>query len=265
MRKKLLVALALSAVLALAVTSVASAVKITLRAGNLITTFGGTVSPTGMPKKRFTPVKTRVFGNIRTSDGSHPSALREVVVDIDKDVRINARGLPACKPGQLVARNTRAAKRVCGKSTVGKGNANVEIEFPEQAPIVVKSPLTVFSGGQRGNKVKLLIHVFITVPVPAAIVTQVNITKRGTGVHTVSRVPVTAGGSGSALSFNFVLGRNYRFRGRKIGYFEARCPDRRFKVNAKKILFKNEARTAGAPAQTVMKGRLQVPCRPKGR
>lgn len=265
MRKKLLVTLALSAVLALAVTSVASAVKITLRAGNLVTTFGGTVSPVGMPKKRFTPVSTRIFGNIRTSDGTHPSALREVVLDIDKDTRINAKGLPACKPGQLVARNTRAAKRVCGRSTVGKGSANVQIAFPEQKPIVVPSPLTVFSGGQRGNKVKLLIHVYITVPVPAAIVTQVNITKRGTGIHSVSRIPVTAGGAGSALSFNFKLGRNYRFRGRKIGYFEARCPDRRFKVRTPKILFKNEARTPGVAARTVLKGGLVVPCRPKGR
>ena len=264
MRRNLMLGLAVAAVASLGVAAVASAVSTTLRAGNLIVTFGGSTSPSKLPKTKYAPVTTQIFGKIKTSDGTHPSAFREAIVDIDKDVKINAKGFPACKPGQLEARDTKAAMRVCGKTVVGKGIAHIEVAFPEQRPILVTSPITVFSGGQRGGKTKLLIHVFITVPAPAAIVTQVTIQKKGTGVHTISKIPVAAGGSGSALDFNFKLGKTYRYKGKKIGYFEARCPDGVFKVNAKKVLFKNEAQIPGVASQTVLKGGIAVPCKPKG-
>jgi hypothetical protein len=266
MRRKLTMALALVAVLSLGLAAVVSAklTTTTLRAGNLIVTFGGGTSPEKLPKKTYSPVTTTIYGKIKTSDGTHPSALREAVVDIDKDVKVNGQGFPSCKPGQLEARSTAAAMKVCGKSVVGKGVAHVEIAFPEQRPILVKSPITVFSGGHHGSTTKLLIHVFITVPVPAAIVTQVTIQKKGSGVHTISKIPVAVGGSGSAVDFKFQLGKTYSYKGKKIGFFEARCPDGVFKVNAPKILFKNEAQTPGVAAQTVLKGGLAVPCKPKG-
>jgi hypothetical protein len=264
MRKNLVRALALSAVLAIGVAAYASAAKITIQAGNLVTTFGGTASPKAMPKAKYVPVKTNIFGKISTNDGTHPSALREVVVDIDKDTKINAKGLPVCKAGQLEARDTKAAKKVCGSTTLGSGNAQVEIAFPEQKPILINSPLTVFNGGEKGGKVKLLIHVFITVPVPAAVVTEVTIQRKGSGIHSIAKVPVTAGGSGSAISFNFNLGRTFTYKGKKVGYFEAKCPDGKFKVTTPKILFKNEAKIPNVASQTTLKGSLFVPCTPKG-
>jgi len=264
MRRNLLVAIALSAALAVGVAAIASAASITVRAGNLITTFSGSASPKAMPKKEYVPATTNISGKIKTSDGTHPSALREVVVDIDKDVKINVKGLPSCKPGELEARDTKAAKKVCGDATIGSGGAHVEVAFPEQRPILINSPLTVFNGGESGGKVKLLIHVFLTVPVPAAIVTQVTITRKGSGIHTVSKIPVAAGGAGSAVDFNFKLGRTYTYKGKKVGYGEARCPDGKFKVNVPKILFKNEAKVAGVAPTTTLKGGLLVPCTPKG-
>jgi hypothetical protein len=264
MRRNLLVALALCTALAVGVAAIANAASITIRAGNLITTFGGTASPKAMPKNKYVPVTTNIFGTIKTSDGTHPSALREVVVDIDKDVKINVKGLPVCKAGQLEARDTKAAKKVCGATTLGSGIAHVEIAFPEQKPILVTSPITVFNGGEKGGKVKLLIHVFITVPVPAAVVTEVTIQRKGSGIHSVAKVPVTAGGSGSAIDFKFKIGRTFTYKGKKVGYGEAKCPDGKFKVSTPKILFKNEAKVPNVPATTTLKGSLFVPCTPKG-
>jgi hypothetical protein len=264
MRRKLMLTLALAAALSVSVVAVANAVQITLRAGNIVTTFGGTTSPKAMPKNSYVPVSTNIFGKINTANGNHPPALREVEFDIDKDVKINVKGYPACKSGQLTARNTSAAMKVCGKSVLGKGEAHVEIAFPEQNPIKVASPLTVFNGGEKGGKVKLLIHIFITVPVPAAVVTDVTISRKGSGLHSVSKIPVVAGGSGSALDFKFKLGKTYSYKGKKVGYFEAKCPDGVFKANVKKILFKNEAQTPGEGASTQLKGALAVPCTGKG-
>jgi hypothetical protein len=264
MRRNLLVALALSAALAVGVAAFATAATITVRAGNLITTFSGSASPKKLPRNEYAPASTHIKGKIKTSDGTHPSALREVVVDIDKDVKINVKGLASCKAGELEARDTKAALRVCGDSEIGKGIAHVEIAFPEQKPILVTSPLTVFNGGEKGGKVKLLIHVFITVPVPAAIVTDVTITRKGSGIHSVAKIPVAAGGSGSAIDFDFTVGKKYVYKGKKVGYGEAKCPDGKFKVNVPKILFKNEAKLPGVAPTTTLKGSLLVPCTPKG-
>lgn len=265
MRRNLMMALAIAAVLSLGVAAVASGLtSTTLRAGNLIVTFGGGTTPSKLSKSKYTPVTTTIFGSIKTSDGTHPSAFREAIVDIDKDVKVNVKGYPSCKAGQLEARDTKAAMRVCGDTVLGSGIAHIEVAFPEQRPIIVTSPITVFNGGESGGKVKLLIHVFITVPAPAAIVTQVTIQRKGSGVHTISKIPVAAGGSGSALDFNFKLGKTYSYKGKKVGYFEAKCPDGVFKVNAKKVLFKNEAQIPGVASQTTLKGSLAIPCKSKG-
>jgi len=244
--------------------AIAGAASFKVKSGKLEVTLGGTVSPSKLPKGQLAPVKTNISGKIETSDGSHPPALREVIVDIDKDAAIDSTGLPVCKPAQLQAQNTINAKKVCGAATVGSGLAHAEIAFPEQPPIVVKSPIIVFNGGTSGGKTKLLIHTFITVPIPAAIVTQVVVSKKGAGLRSVARIPVIAGGSGSALDFKFTLGRNYTYKGKKRSLLSAKCPDGKFRVSSPKILLKNEAAIEGFPAQTVLKGSVLVPCTPKG-
>jgi len=264
MRRNLMLALALAAVLSLGVTAIASALTSnTFRAGNLIVTAGGGTSPSTLSRTKYTPVNTTIFGKIKTSDGTHPSAMREVVFDIDKDVKLDVRGYPVCKAGQLTARPTSAARRVCGKTTLGTGIAHAQIAFPEQAPIKVTSPITIFNGGGNARKMKLLIHTFLTVPVPAAIVTQVTIQKKGTGIHSIAKVPVIAGGSGSVLDFRFKVGKTYKVGKQKRYYSSAKCPDGKFIARVPKALFKNEARVPGVAAQTVIKGSIAVPCKSK--
>jgi hypothetical protein len=260
----MILAIAVAGALSLGVAAVASAISFSVGAGNLRTTFGGSTSPKKLSKTQYTPVTTNIFGKITTSDGTHPAALREAVVDIDKDVKINVKGYPVCKAGQLEARDTKAAKKVCGNTILGEGTADAEIAFPEQKPLKVPSPLLVFNGGEKGGKVTLLIHTFITVPAPTAIVTTVTISRKGSGIHSVAKIPVIAGGSGSALDFSFKLGKTYSYKGKKVGYFEARCPDGVFKVDVPKILFKNEAHTSTGGDTTTLKGSLAVPCTPKG-
>lgn len=252
---------------ALGVAGVASAVKLTtttVRTGNLQIIFGGGIHQGTLPKHRFAPFKHTIVGTIETTDGTHPSAFRELVIDVDKDVKINTKGYSVCKAGQLEAQDTKSAKHVCGKTMIGEGKATAEIAFPEQAPIRVLSPLLIFNGGESGGKVRLLIHAFITVPVPAAIVTTVTILREGTGVHAIAKIPVIAGGSGSAVNFKFTLGKTFRYQHKMVGYFEARCPDGVFRVRSERGLFKNEAGTPGVAAQTVLTGDLGIPCVGKG-
>jgi len=264
MGRKWMLALAAAVALSLGAAVIASAVSFTNRVGNLIVTFGGEASPKKLPRHEYAPVVTTFFGKIKTADGTHPSALREVILDIDKDARVNVKGLPVCKPSQLEAQDTKAALKVCGDTLVGSGIAHAEIAFPEQPPVPVSSPLEIFNGGEKGGKVKLLIHSFLTVPVPAAIVTDVTIARKGGGLHSVARVPRIAGGSGSVVDFRFKVGKTYTYKGNKVGYGEARCPDGVFKVHVPKLLFKNETHEAGVAATTNVSGSAAVPCTPKG-
>jgi hypothetical protein len=154
------------------------------------------------------------------------------------------------------------------RALLGKGSAHVDIAFPEQPSIRVASPLLIFNGGTRGGKTTMFIHSFITVPVPAAIVTTLTIAKihKGRfGYRTVAKIPQIVGGSRSALDFKFTIAKKlFSFRHGRHSLLSAKCPDGRFKARILKALFRNEAHAPGVPSQTVLKSGLVVPCTPKG-
>jgi hypothetical protein len=127
--------------------------------------------------------------------------------------------------------------------------------LPEQHPIIVASPITVFNGGERGGKVTLLIHTFITVPAPAA--------RKGAGLHSVAKVPVIAGGSGSVLDFKFKLGRNYTYKGRRVGFLEA-VPRRRFQSDVAEDRLQERSSRPRRAGDHDPPGKPRHPCTPKG-
>jgi hypothetical protein len=135
--RKAAAAFALSAVLALAVAALAGAASTRAPIPQLILAAAAAVSPKAVPRKDYVPVSAHVFGKIKTSDGTHPSALREAIVDVDKDVRINARRYPSCDSGRHDLRgNPGAIKRACGEAILGSGDAHIEIAYPEREPIL---------------------------------------------------------------------------------------------------------------------------------
>jgi hypothetical protein len=233
---------------------------------HLVPTLGARVLPQSLPRDEYVPSRWGVFGKVSTRDGTHPSALREVVLDVDKDVRINSRNYPTCEgSGRIEPLNARTAEKACGEALVGRGKALVEVAFPEVTPIRVSSRLLVFNGGEKDGITTLQILLFVPVPRPAAVATVVEITRKGSsGLQTISKIPVIAGGSGSLLNFKFQLGKTYSYKGKRVGYFEAKCPDRVFKASVEKLLFKNEAKVPGVAAQTALTGSLAIPCTPKG-
>ena len=257
-------ALTVAAVMALALATAALAASTTLPLPRLVFDPGMAVSPKVLPKRDFAAAHATVSAEVETADGTHPSALREVVLDVERDVRVDARGYPVCEADSRGLRDPGRAREACRTSIVGSGKARFEIAFPERPPIVVESPVVVFNGGAEAGETKLYVHAVLTVPVPAAVVTEVRIRKRGGGFWAVARVPAVAGGAGSLLGLRFSFGRTVARDGRRVGLVEARCPDGRFEVSVSKAVFRNEARVPGVSAQTVMKSRVLVPCTPKG-
>jgi len=243
------------ALLAVAVFAV-SATGETVRAGNLVLTVGGNVSPKKLPKKRMAPITLRLDGHIRTVDGGHPPAARRMLLEFDRNGTIFSRGLPACRPGQLEARTTRSALRACRRAKVGGGQTKAEVEFAGQAPFTAAGPLLIFNGPRKGRQPSLVLHVYASVPAPTAFVIPVRITnsgKRQFGKRLLIRVPTITGGAGSLTDFNAKIQRTFRHKGKKRSYLIARCRGGRF-VARGDVSFTDGTRLAR---------NLTRPCRPR--
>lgn len=181
------------------------------------------------------PITLTASGKLATKDGTHPPALREAIVETDKNGAVFVKGLPVCKSGQLQSRTTAAAKKACPKSIIGSGRTTVEVALAEQKPILVNSALTVFNGGQHGGTTTFYIHAFFTAPVSGAIVTTLRIKRVHNGrygLKTVATVPKIVNGSGSVLSFELKIGRRYTYKGRKVSVLSAKCADGKLQAKA---------------------------------
>jgi hypothetical protein len=225
---------------------------VTVEAGNLVFTFNGGFKPKALPKKKMAPISLMAQGKIQTKDGTHPPALKEAIVETDKNGTINVKGLPVCKSGQLQSRDTKAAEKACRKSIIGTGRTTVEVQFPEQPPIDVDSKLLVLNGGQKGGTTTLFIHAYFSAPVTGAIVTTVKIKKVKNGrygLKSVASIPKIAGGSGSVKTFNLKISRKYRYKGKKVSVLSARCRDGKLQAKATAV-FADGTRATGGIVRT---------------
>lgn len=250
MRKYVTWTLALAIAVAVGVAGIAVAggeKPVVVRAGNLILTINGGVTPTALPRHKYAPVKLKASGKIATADGTHPPALKEVILDTDKNGTINVKGIKVCKKGALLSRDTRSAEKACPKSIIGKGTTDVQIAFPEQAPIPANSKLLVFNGGFKGGTTTLYIHAYLSQPTPAAIVTTVKIKKEHKGrygLRSVASVPLIVNGNGSVTSFSLLITKA----------LSAKCADGHFNAQAEAV-FRDGSK---------LKGTLVRTCKPKG-
>jgi hypothetical protein len=255
--KHLFRAIAIGAGFVLIFTASALAKREVVQVGNLFLADNGGISPSKLPRDRQAPISAHIHGEIGTTDGSHPPAVRTVTVDLDKTIQVNARGLPACKPGNLEARTTAAAKKACPDAIVGSGDGEVEVAFPEQAPLTARGPIVMFNGGVRGGATVLFIHTYVAIPAPTAVVVKVKISRihRGHfGLHTVAEIPTIAGGAGSATEFEFTVNRTFTYKDRKESFLTASCPTGSYYTEGE-VVFSDG---------TTMGLRHVLPCTPKG-
>jgi hypothetical protein len=254
MRKHLISILALGTALAVVAAGFAIAAKPTIvQVGNLKITLNGDFIPKKLSKTKPTPITLNISGKIQTVDGTHPPAMREAIVETDKNGSIDVKGLPVCTSGKLQAQDTKSAEKICPKAIIGDGKTDVEVEFPESNPFIAKSKLLAFNGGFKGGKTTILIHAFLTSPVSAAVVTTVKISKIKNGRYgtkSIATIPRIAGGSGSVKSFELTFDRGFK----NTPYLFAKCPDGHLNAKATSV-FEDGSRLTGSFVRT---------CTPKG-
>jgi hypothetical protein len=214
--------LALLVLLALGVVAVAQGEI--RQVGNLRISFDGGFAPRSLPRDRLAPVTVTLEGRISTTDGSHPPALEMLEVAVNRHGRIFTRGLPTCTAPVLQTTSSQAALRRCGRALVGKGSFTAVLDSTE-GPIPADGKLLAFNGSARGHQA-LLLHFHANRPVQATLVLPFTIAHQakgefGTVLTTV--VPRLAGGLGSITSIDLKLGREFSYRGRRVGFLSASC------------------------------------------
>lgn len=260
------IAMTLGVLIALLVAAVAGgAVKpnmpTTVQVGNLDLTFDGGFSPKVLPKKTMAPIAFSLEGKFKSLDGSHLPALKEFIIETDKNGALNTVGYPTCEANRIQNTDTDHAMKICGSALVGKGKTTVGIKLKDQPEIDAHSNLLVLNGGVKGGVTTLLVHAYLSVPVPAAVVTTVKVKKIHNGRYgtiAVASIPKIVAGSGSVKSFSLTVDKKFTYKGKKYSVLSAKCPDGKLQAKGKAVFFNyetGETTTASAEALRTCTGK----------
>jgi hypothetical protein len=228
--KRRLVGLAALILAGLAVAGTASAVrdndKVKLVAGDLVIEGRGGFRPETLPRHKDAPIMIYGGGKLSTKSGELPPILDKLTFEFDRHGSVDTTGLPACTAGKLQATTVPAARRACPGAIVGTGVGHAIVQFPEQGPIPISSPITLFNGPKVGGNDSILAHAYTTVPIATTFIVPVVIEKIHKGVYgyrTEATIPKIAGGYGHPTSGNITIDRKWTFKGKKHSYVNARC------------------------------------------
>jgi hypothetical protein len=253
---------AIAAVLAVSIVlvliGVASAEeRVAVRSGNVESTLSVGFFPKAASKTVPTPVGLTFSSRTNALDGTHPPALSELVLRIDRSATIDVKGLPACNPFIQYQAVSPVKAEDCRGAIVGRGKAGFEIAFPGEAAISTEGELTVLNGGARAGVTTLYAITYLTVPTPAAIIAKVKIRKihdGRLGTEAIVSIPKVAGGSGSLTSLSATIHREFSHRGATAGVVTLKCADGKTLARADELFADG----------THLEARLARPCVPSG-
>ncbi len=241
----------LAALCGLLLLGAASAYALHLRAGNLVVDGDGSFAPTTLPQHRMAPIRVSFHGSIGTLDGSRPSPLRTLVLEIDRHAAPDTVGLPKCSTARLEATTTKQARKLCPGSIIGTGFGTVVVELPEQGPIESSSALTIFNGPERHGNPTAIGHAHIDYPGPTTYLVEAEIEKinRGRyGYRIAIDFPKIVNDYGSPIYGRVTIDRKWKYRGKTHSIANASCPDGHLEAKAK-ATFKDGTLLQGAVAK----------------
>jgi hypothetical protein len=184
--------------------------------------------PRDLPAKSFAPVEFSGFVNVSKPGGGQPPALQKIVLDFDRDGRLDAAGLPTCAPESIAQASVEEARRICKGAIVGTGKIEALVALPASGNLVpTSSPLTLFNGPRLEGKATVVVHARITVPATQTYAFTVPIEKRPGEFRyrATANIPPLAGGLAAVTKISVKIARRYTAGGVKRSYVAARCSD----------------------------------------
>ena len=210
-------------------------------------------TPTKLPKRKLSPIHLELRGAIDSAEGER-RVLKRMVLEIDRNVAIDPKGLATCRLRRIRKADTATALKACKAALVGEGKMEFEVSYPEQSPLIPFGRVLAFNGGVT----RIYLHAFLKSPVAAPLVIVVKASKvqRGRyGTKLVATIPPIADGAGSLTKIELGLFRMFTYKGKKRSYLRARCADG-------KLQARWEAEFAEVPV--LSRGAVIQPCTVKG-
>jgi hypothetical protein len=198
----------------------------TVRQGALQVSFGGSVSPSSLPRTGTTPVAVTIRGHVRALAGGPPPSLRRIAIEVNRVGVLDRVGLPTCPLGRLRASSTAAALAACRGALVGEGHVGGVLVLPEQEPTPFGGRVVAFNGRLPDGRPAILAHLFTSRPAPLTFVLAFSLGHaRGTfGTRLVATVPARTRETAHITSFALRLGRVFSVAGEPRGFISAGCP-----------------------------------------
>jgi hypothetical protein len=184
--------------------------------------------PRDLPAHSFAPVQFSGSIEISKPGGGQPTALRQIVLDFDRDGRLDVAGLPTCAPESVAAASVEEARRICKAAIVGTGRLEALVDLPSGSLVPTSSPLTLFNGPRdAAGHPTVVVHARTTVPATQTYAFTVPIEKRRGEFRyrATVNIPPLAGGLGAVTDISVKIGRRYTAGGVKRSYVAARCSD----------------------------------------
>jgi hypothetical protein len=257
MRKRIAIAVLLG-LLVVAGTAMASSFHQHVEVGNLVLDAEGGFTPNALPRHHDAPIITHGGGKLSTLSGEIPPVLDNFVLEFDRHGHVDTTGLPFCTKGKLVATTVKVARHHCKDAIVGKGFGSAIIALPEQRPLKVGSPITLFNGPKVGGNDTIIAHAHLDYPGPTTFIVPIVIEKIHKGVfgyRVKVKIPKIAGGYGHPIEGSAKVGVKWKYKGKEHSFINARCETGHFRVRGE-FTFKEDA--------TILQANLFLPCKVRG-
>jgi hypothetical protein len=218
--------LLLAALVAGAIAAAGAAGSASVETSELRLVLNAAFQPRDLPVHSFAPVEFSGSLKVSRPGGGEPPALERIVLDFDRDGRLDVAGLPTCPPERIAAAGVAEARRLCKGAIVGTGELEALVALPS-GPAPTSSPLTLFNGPPQAGHPTVVVHTRTTVPAFQTYAFVVPIEKRRGEFRYRATVdiPPLAGGLGAITKISVKIGRRYSAGGVKRSYVAARCSD----------------------------------------
>jgi hypothetical protein len=187
--------------------------------------FSSGISPRRLPRAQKAPVALSFAGEISMVDGSQPPQLKTITAAINRNARVDYKGLPACHYHQIQPASTSEAVEACSESVVGEGSFRAAVALPEQSPFPSQGKVTAFFGSVHGERV-IFAHIYGEQPLPQSAVIIFRFGHQGGtfGLTLSAELPQVAAEWGHVSGVNLTLDRAFKYKGRERSFISADCP-----------------------------------------
>lgn len=217
-------ALAVAGLLCFSIAAFAQA-EVTQK-GTLRVSFGGKIAPHKLPRVGAAPVAVSISGDITTTDNSTPPQLRTITMGINRNGKLDYKGIPNCHFHQIQPASTGEAREACPNSVVGTGSFKASVALPDQSPFPSNGKVLAFNGKLHGQPV-IFAHIYGTEPLPTSFTLPFKLKRRSKGTFAtilVAQLPRVAAQWGYVSGVSLILQRRFKYRGEAHSYLSAGCP-----------------------------------------